>query len=95
MAFISIYQLANGDVEISILPCGDGDRFYMRRQKINPPAGGMIYGIPFEEFAKLSYCTVDADGKIVEKRERYTGLPLDETGLPAWVIRHDKKSLDE
>lgn len=95
MAFISIYQLPNGEVEISTRPGGGGDRGYMHRQKINPPADGMIFGITFEEFVTLSCCVTNADREIIEKMVRYMGPPLDEIELPAWVIRHDKKSLDE
>lgn len=96
MAFFSIYRLPNGDVEISARPGGGGDRGYMPRQKINPPADGMIFGITFEEFAALTYCVTDAEGGIIEKGERYTGLPQpDDVELPAWVRKHNQKQLDE
>ncbi|MDP2144416.1 MAG: hypothetical protein Q8J80_09850 [Gallionella sp.] len=92
MAWISIFLMPNGDVETEARPGGGGDRLYMRRQKMKPPADGMIFGITFEEFKSLSYCVTNEDGEIIDKAVRNTEAvpPLAESEWPVWLIRRDK-----
>lgn len=92
MAFFMIDRLPNGDVEVSALPGGGGDRAYMPRQKKSPDANGMILGIPFEEFAALSYCITDAEGKIIDKGARDIGPQSEDVELPDWVRKPQPKT---
>lgn len=93
MAYIMIFLMPNGDVELECLPGGGGDRLYMRRQKYKPPADGMIFGITFEEFKTLSICVTNEHDEIIHKVVRNTEAvpPLAASEEPAWLIKNNRR----